>query len=69
MSHLRRRQKFKCDYQGVQSPERMKFPEFSLSLKSNVGLRLFRGCGDMLPQRIFKIRMLRLAEDGVISLL
>ena len=50
--------------QGVQSPEGMKFPDFSrLRLNSHVCPRLLRGSGGMFPLEVFKIRILRLAEN------
>ena len=49
---------------GVQSREGMKFPDFSrLQLNSYVCPRLLRGSRSMLPQKIFEIRTLRLAEN------
>ena len=51
-------------YQGVQPPKGMKFPDFSrLRLNSNVVRDCLGRSGSMLPQKIFKIRMLRLAEN------
>ena len=56
--------------QGVQSPEGMKFPDFSLTFPDyNQNLMCVPDCsggsGGMLSQKIFKIRMVRLAEKSI----
>ena len=54
--------------QAVQSPEGMKFPDFSLTFPDyDFILTCVQNCsggsGGMLPWKIFKIRMLILAEN------
>ena len=50
--------------QGCHFSDNMKFPDFSRPrLSSNVSLRPFRGSGGMLPQKIFKNRIVNLAEN------
>ena len=46
-------------FQGVQSPEGMKFPVFPWLSQTVLGV------WGMLPQQILKIRMLRLAENEI----
>ena len=50
--------------QGCHLPDNMKFPDFFRPrLSSTVSPRPFRGSGDMLPQKMFKIRNFNLAEN------
>ena len=54
--------------QGIQSPEGMKFPNFSMTFPDYNSILMcvqecLGGSGGMLPQIIFKIKMLRLAKN------
>ena len=50
--------------QGCHFPDNMKLPDFSTPrLSSTMSPRPFRGSGGMLPPKIFKIRIFRLAQN------